>query len=358
MGTALTFTWPGLIKELVVLVLINSIIAFTLQGIGFAEALGVSLIYSQLIGFSIYTWVRGSYGFFNKFSPIGQLIIIFLALTMGAITGMGLTHLFLPEETRLTFSLNDHRFLWQVLLVSLCCGTMVSYLYISQKKIQEIKALAQEEKIRRLAREKQAVELELKLLQAQVEPHFLFNTLAHIHCLLTTDRESAGRMLLNLTGYLRTSLARSRLASITIKDELTLIEAYLELMKIRMGSRLTYGIELTDEIGEEEIPPMLLQPLIENSIKHGLEPMVEGGSITLHIGRQESMLRIEITDTGQGLSEKNHPGFGTSSVFRRIHGIYGIDMTQIRFERNIPQGLKVIMTLPRFIPKDHPQGVQ
>jgi len=340
-----SFSYQGVLKELVALVLINTIIALLLLGIGFAERLGDSFIYSQLIGFCIFTSVRSCYVIFKNLRPVIQLFIIFLALALGALCGMGLANIMLADGP-LMFDVWLGRFNLQVLFVSLLCGTVVSYLFISQKKIQEINAIAQEEKIRRLDQEKQAVEMELKFLQAQVEPHFLFNTLSNIHTLLSSDSVAASKMLLNLTDYLRTSLLLSRKEKITVKDELKMLSDYLEIFKIRMGPRLKYEIEVEEKAAGMAIPPMLIQPLVENCIKHGLEPSVEGGKIFIAVTLRESMLNVEIADTGKGITEERSPGVGTTSVCDRIQSIYGENKAKIHFEEKYPRGLKVRMVLP------------
>jgi sensor histidine kinase YesM len=336
----------NLFIEIGALVLVNLLIAFFLYLINFTDNLVVSIIDAQLIGISIFAAVRTSYPLLRYLHPMFRLLVIFTALGLGAITGFTLSRIILdgrwpsPDEWSSPFNL-------QVLLISLLCGTVVSYLFISQKMLREIRATAQEEKINRLASEKQALELELRLLQAQVEPHFLFNTLSTIHSLLATDLPSAEKMLLCLSDFLRTSLTLCRQERITVADELKLLRSYLEIFKIRLGRRLEYQLSVRDEAGGRTIPPMLIQPLVENCIKHGLEPTVAGGTIEVTISLADDLLQIEVADTGQGLQAAQSAGLGTRSVRRRIESLYGKDpRAGVEFRENSPTGLRVKMTLP------------
>jgi 2TM domain/Histidine kinase len=147
-----------------------------------------------------------------------------------------------------------------------------------EKKIQQLLA---REKIRSLATDKQLAEARLHLLQAQIEPHFLFNTLANVVSLIDPAPARASLMLENFIAYLRASLASSRSIQGTFAQEVKLLEHYLELLKIRMGERLQYRLEIDETVLSEPLAPMLLQPVVENAIRHGLEPKVDGGEIYL-----------------------------------------------------------------------------
>jgi len=173
-----------------------------------------------------------------------------------------------------------------------------------------------------------ASEARLKLLETQLEPHMLFNTLANLRALIATDPPRAQVMLDHMIDYLRATLGASLAPTHTLQAEFDRLRDYLELMLIRMGPRLTYTLELPAELAQHPVPTLLLQPLVENSIKHGLEPKVEGGRITVRARREAAALVLEVLDTGVGLSgaDKDRAGFGMAQVRERLTSTYGADI--------------------------------
>ncbi|RDV00695.1 sensor histidine kinase [Trinickia dinghuensis] len=165
----------------------------------------------------------------------------------------------------------------------------------------------------------------LALLQAQIEPHFLFNTLANVQSLIERDPKRAASMLDSLNRYLRGSLKRTREVASTIKDELELVEALLNIAAIRLGDRLSYTIDVPEPLRQLTLAPLLLQPLVENALLHGIEPSIEGGRIRI-VGRLEGdTLTLEVIDTGVGLGQgpKLHGGVGLANVRGRLASLYG-----------------------------------
>jgi hypothetical protein len=174
--------------------------------------------------------------------------------------------------------------------------------------------------------QRNATEARLKLLETQLEPHMLFNTLANLRVLITVDPPRAVAMLDRLNSYLRMTLSGSRALAHPLSAEFDRLGDYLELMSVRMGERLRYTLDLPDDLRETPVPPLLLQPLVENSIRHGLEPQVEGGQITVRARKDAGQLVIEVRDTGVGLdaalpSEGSH--FGLEQVRERLATVYG-----------------------------------
>ena len=145
----------------------------------------------------------------------------------------------------------------------------------------------------------------LQGLQAQVEPHFLGNPLANVKWLYRRDPESGRRMLDRLVDYLHAALPQVRQATTTLEQELRLAQAYLDIQQLRIGGRLAFSIDVPDEIARLNFPPLLLQPLVENSIKHGIAPQTDGGVIDPRRA-DERTLRIEVRDTGRGLRSEGH----------------------------------------------------
>lgn len=202
--------------------------------------------------------------------------------------------------------------------------------------------------------QRQATEARLKLLETQLEPHMLFNTLANLRVLIQTDPPRAVAMLDRLNDYLRATLRGSRTdaaaGSHTLADECARLGDYLELMAVRMGPRLAFGFDLPADLQAHPVPPLLLQPLVENAIRHGLEPRVEGGRIDVTARREGQTLRIDISDTGVGMAPfaertDTDGGFGLAQVRERMASLPGGAGT-VQLTSQPGQGTTVRLTLP------------
>ncbi len=181
------------------------------------------------------------------------------------------------------------------------------------------------ERERLLRTERLIAEAQLKLLQAQIEPHFLFNTLANLRALIATDPARAQLMLDHLDAFLRAALTAARKERSTLGDEFRLLRDYLEILAIRMGPRLRYRLDLPEALASAQLPPMLVQPLVENAVRHGIEPALAGGEIAVSASTREGRLVIEVTDTGAGGSAAATAGarVGLAQIRERLRGVYG-----------------------------------
>ena len=191
-----------------------------------------------------------------------------------------------------------------------------------EKKVEEIMA---REKLKVVSSEKQLMQAQMRMLQAQIEPHFLFNTLATIQSLIGRSPEKANLMMDNFIAYLRQSLSASRAQVGTVQQEFDLLRHYLELLKIRMGDRLQFELDLADDLSSEPLAPMLLQPIVENAIKHGLEPKVEGGMVRVSARRDGAQMVLTVADDGLGFSDhadSSGEGVGLSNLRERIAVLY------------------------------------
>jgi sensor histidine kinase YesM len=169
-------------------------------------------------------------------------------------------------------------------------------------------------------------EAQLRALQAQIEPHFLYNTLANVVSLIDSQPVDAKRMLERFIDYLRASLAASRAGSATLGAELDLAASYLDVLGVRMGARLRWRIEADEASRALPIAPMLVQPLVENAVMHGLEPKVDGGEIVLRAAVDEGVLRVEVRDSGRGLvaaPPRPGGGVGLSNLRERVRRLHG-----------------------------------
>jgi signal transduction histidine kinase len=192
-------------------------------------------------------------------------------------------------------------------------GIVVTAYFLNRERLAQLQLRAE-------SVERSAAEAHLKLLQAQIEPHFLFNTLANLHTLIGSDPARAQKMLEYLNDYLRATLAATRRDGGTLGDEFALLRGYLEVLAIRMGPRLAFTLSLPEELSGRQLPPMLLQPLVENAIKHGLEPKIDGGRVDISARLEGKMLLITIADTGLGLGDGSTAGtgLGLASVRERL----------------------------------------
>lgn len=242
-----------------------------------------------------------------------------------------------------------------MILFSLLCIAAFSVLIVSRERLDRIKLEHHEARVHAAAVERQALQAQLRLLQAQIEPHMLFNTLANLQGLIAIDPQQAGRMLDQLILYLRATLSVSRNETTTLQQEFSALEAYLGLMEVRMGARLAYRCSLPDALRTARLPTMLLQPLVENAIVHGLEPKVEGGTITLDAAQRGGLLEITVRDTGLGLDYpgRHHGhgggGVGLSTTRERLQVLYG-ERAGLDLLPSPPQGALVRLTLPLELP--------
>ena len=194
--------------------------------------------------------------------------------------------------------------------------------------------------------EKELTVAKLSLLHAQVEPHFLYNTLASAQVLTRTDPARADEMLGNLISYLRHSLPRAEDSQSTLGAELERARAYLDILKIRMGARLNLQIEVPEALRVVPFPPMMLQTLVENAIKHGLEPKPGGGTIWILARANERELSVTVADDGQGLNvQGSGTGIGLKNLRERLHLAYGATAS-FALVANFPSGVAATITLP------------
>jgi LytS/YehU family sensor histidine kinase len=192
-------------------------------------------------------------------------------------------------------------------------------------------------------------EARLQVLQAQIEPHFLFNTLANVRRLYQTDLAAGRAMLDNLMRYLEVALPHMRAERSTVAGELSLVEAYLHVQRIRMGRRLTFRIDVPAPLHALEVPPMMLLTLVENAIKHGLNPLPEGGAIEIRARREGDRLRLDVTDDGRGFQATSGGGTGLANIRARLAAMHG-DEASLTLTENEPHGVTATLELPATAP--------
>jgi LytS/YehU family sensor histidine kinase len=216
--------------------------------------------------------------------------------------------------------------------------------------VRQKEAFARDQKLafalERSELERAALDARLHLLQAQVAPHFLFNTLANVQALVDAGSPHASAVLRSLTAYLRAVVPLLHEPAATIERELQLVRPYLELLQMRMPDRLQYAMNVDPSALKVRYPPTTLLTLVENAVRHGIDPSEEGGRIDIDIDRRAERCVIRVTDTGAGLHPSAHGlGTGLTTLRERLQLIFG-DPAQLRLTSGAPRGVAVEVDMP------------
>jgi sensor histidine kinase YesM len=198
---------------------------------------------------------------------------------------------------------------------------------------------------RALVLERELLASRLAVLQAQIEPHFLYNTLANVQALSRKDAAGAEQMLTHLIDYLRSAMPAMRSTKSTLKREFQLARAYLSIMRFRMGERLDFAVECDTALLELEFPPTIVGTFIENAIKHGLEPSKTGGRIDVRAWHDGTGLVVEVADTGVGFSATTGSGVGLANARERLVMLYGPG-AELDLSLNQPSGVVARARIP------------
>ncbi|HEY5676046.1 MAG TPA: histidine kinase, partial [Myxococcales bacterium] len=230
-----------------------------------------------------------------------------LAIIAGSVLGTVLAGLLKGRDLSVMFT---ERLAGVAISMGLGIGfgcVVVAGVILREKHARDAARIAQAEAERHQA-EKNVLEARLQLMQAQVEPHFLFNTLANVQHLVETDPPAASRMLDSLIQYLRAALPQMREASTTLGREVDMARAFLEIHRVRMGTRLEFAIEVPPPLRDRAFPPMMLISLVENAIKHGVDPCCDAGRVVIQAAEDAGTLRVSVADTGEGILPRKGGG--------------------------------------------------
>jgi len=319
-------------------------IAVLLSLLDVTEAFSETLIISLSIGWTI----RASLVVFGPIvgSRLPAYVTTVVLTAAGLALGLGLAGLLNEGELLAYFSGN-----YASVILGVFFAIVGVSVFQAHSRLASAKAALVEADVVREKQEKALLSAELKLLQAQIEPHFLFNTLSNVVGLIHVDPVAAEKTLLNLTMLLRSSLNRTRQASVTLGEEMAIVRAYLEIQTIRMFDRLEFRFEppegeMTETLLNWPLPPLLVQPLVENAIKHGIDPSETGGSVIIKTKAIDNGIQIEIIDTGMGIDpNKSDAGStGLKNVRGRLQALYGTQAS-LTLEDNEPSGLKVTLKI-------------
>ena len=225
--------------------------------------------------------------------------------------------------------------LTQSMFIALFFSVILLYFLVTRSRVIHVSHALQAARIKNLAHEKHMAETRLHLLQAQIEPHFLFNTLSHVLSLVDTDPAQGKKMLARLTRYLRSSLKRSREHDATLRQEIELIRDYLGIFKVRMSERLSYRIDVPEDCLEQRFMPMLLQPLVENAIQHGLEPAPEWTRL--------------VQQLAQGLPDRPVTGYLSWLRASRLDATYLIPVEEVCYFKSEDKYTTVVTRDDKFL---------
>jgi hypothetical protein len=307
----------------------------------------VTMVYTQSIGLSI--WAIVEFGRKPLLRP-GELhwpsglrapaLILFAVVggfTLGSLIGD-----WYSGAPLFNFALRPLVHLRSAIMFTVMASSIATYFFYSRGR-----AAVQREQLAQAERD--ATLAKLAMLQSQLEPHMLFNTLANLRVLISLDPPRAQAMLDRLIAFLRATLTASRTQAHSLAAEFERLDDYLQLMAMRMGPRLQARFDLPEDLRGLEVPPMLLQPLVENSVQHGLEPKVEGGRIEVSARREGEQLVLEVRDTGVGLDgapASNGTKFGVKQVRERLRTLYGEAASLTLAAMEGEAGTRATVTLP------------
>ena len=308
-----------------------------------------NLLIAQAIGYVIHGiftlgGVLGVEAWARRSGNVVKTLYYTFASSSGVVLGFGLVSMLLDQSMFFNW-LRSPRWIVFMAFTSLLVSIMLSTIFFWRERHARAEADLERSRVRAERVEREAVLANLRALQAQIEPHFLFNTLANVTSLIDPDPAKARRMLENFIRFLRSSLNATRSESTTLADEAELIAAYLDVLEIRMGTRLRYEIDVPADLHAFTLPPMLLQPVVENSIRHGLEPKVEGGLVRLQARRDGANVLVEISDSGVGFAPVTRGGVGLTNLRDRLRLIYG-DAASLVVGEGARGGASVTMSLP------------
>jgi signal transduction histidine kinase len=328
---------------------------FSAGRIDFGRTLGINFVVAQCIGFSIHGlfvlagaligaeridgWTGARRTLFFSLVPLAGVVI-------GYALGFLLVDLFYGRVQLRFFS---GWFVAGALMIWAVLSLFWWRFYVGKFRLAEAEKQLAADRARAAELERQALDAQLRALQAQIEPHFLFNTLANVVSLVDAQPASAKRMLERLIDLLRGSLSASRARHATLGQEIDLVRAYLDILSIRMGPRLRYETRIDDGLRALSVPPMLLQPLVENAIQHGLEPKIEGGRVNVTARARDGEVEILVEDDGVGFGAATRGGgVGLSNLRQRLSALSGGRM-RLTIEDAGP-GTRVRLLIPREAP--------
>jgi signal transduction histidine kinase len=238
--------------------------------------------------------------------------------------------------------------LWGIVIIAgsgMGLGLLAAIAAGVRERLAEARAHELQFALERSRLERQALDARLALLQAQIEPHFLFNTLANVQALVESGSSRAGDVLKSLIAYLRAAMPRLHEGAATLQQELTLVRAYLELMQMRMPDRLAFEMTCDPALLQRPFPPMAILTLVENAVRHGIDPLEQGGRIDIDARCEAGGWHVDVQDDGAGIDPRREPGTGLVNLRERLLGFFGPGAS-LQLEERAPTGLRARIVVP------------
>ena len=242
------------------------------------------------------------------------------------------------------FSIFSWQFVGDTLRLAVLGGA-VAFIYMLRRRSDAAAKATHETKVARQTLDRQTLEARLQLMEAQIEPHFLFNSLANVQRLYEIEPESGERLLENLKTYLRAAMPQMREKRRSLASEVELARAYLEVLQARMGERLQFDVDVAAGLRDHPFPPMMVITLVENAIKHGIDRSPSGGTIVVRALRNGEHLTVEVADTGVGFRGNSGKGVGLANIRARLHALFG-DRAELSLCANEPSGVVAAIAIP------------
>jgi len=254
----------------------------------------------------------------------------------------GATRCFLAELSTGTGSARCFLFFF---FLTLLWGALLTGALFFLERERRMAAATQRASLDRVDLDRQMAEVRLQMLQAQIEPHFLFNSLATILGLYREDAREGSRLIKDLADYLRGALPQMRETISTLRRELALSQAYLRVLQVRMGNRLKVEIDVPRRLQDASVPPMMLPTLVENAVKHGIAPVPKGGTVHIHAEQVGGRLSVAVSDDGAGFRHASGAGVGLANLRARLATLFGNDAS-LDVVANVGPGVTATLQLP------------
>ena len=271
--------------------------------------------------------------------------MILASIALGAVAGEAflLHRLPLPQDVSVAAVLVAKAARWMAI------GTLAYVFLVFRRQAEQAAAQVHESEVQRVQLDLQMTQARLQSLRAYIEPHFLFNTLANVHELYRIEPERGRAMLANFIAYVRAVLPQMRHDQTTLRQDVELARAYLGVLQVRMGARLQVRFDVPDNLAALPFPPLALSTLTENAIKHGLNPVPEGGTIEITARVANGQLTVRVADTGAGFRSESGTGGGLANLRARLAALYG-DAASVALEANVPRGIRATISVPLKAP--------
>lgn len=349
--------WRTLLRDTAFVVLLNLCITALLAALALGAvpamplaqrlaALRIDAVYSQAIGLTVFAlieWPRLTWWWRRPPGVLKLGLVTLLAIPAGVVLG-GSAAAWMTGTPALLASLAALATPGGIAILLLTAlASLVAVHFLTQRD----RLLA--ERLRAENADIRATSARLQLLQQQIEPHMLFNSLANAHALIDEDPPRAQELIEALSELLRTSMQVSLQPLVTLRQEFDLLQHYLQLMAVRMGPRLDWRLDLPSEFEHVRVPPLTIQPLVENAVKHGLDPQPAGGRVEVCVRAEGRQLLIEVTDDGMGLQVDDPFAtgrIGLDNVRKRLVGSFG-EGAGLQLAPQAPHGVRATLLLPR-----------